>query len=66
MVSACNVALVENHSGGNGHDLDTRDPAASAIRSTDVPGLETIGSGGVDKYFGHRSIRFDVKRDGLA
>ena len=61
MAAGPGVAAFENHAGGLGHDLDTRDPAASAVRSTDGPGLESAGSGGVDKHFGYRCVCFDLK-----
>ena len=60
MASPCNLALFENHCGGNGYDMDTRDATALAVRSTHGPGLESVGSGGIDKYYGYRCIYFDI------
>jgi len=56
MVAGSGVAAFENHAGGLGHDLDTRNPAAPEVRSTDEPGVEGIGSGGAAKYFDYGGI----------
>ena len=60
MAAGPGVVAFENHAGGLGHDLDTRDPSASAVRSTHGPGLEGTGSNGVVKYFDYGSIYFNL------
>ena len=60
MVAGSGMAAFENHAGGLGHDLDTRNPAAFAVRSTHGPGLESTGSGSVDKYFDYGGVYFNL------